>query len=476
MPAARTPLSCPGPIDRRQWLTVGGLSLGALVSGAVPNLASLFAAEQSAPGRALSKDFSVILFWANGGPSHLDLFDLKPDAPAEIRGPFKPIRTAVPGMEITERLPKLAKLAKHFALVRSLHHKRAEHSGGTNRFLTGYSSVAANLQDSEFPDVGSVVARQLERQRGDVPLYVGNTKFYGGGPAYLGPAYAPFMPSPNPLSSSGNNVYDPVPLYLTERTRASLSLTAEGALTLRRRHGLRQSLDSLSRALDHPEALSSFDSHQRRAVELLAGRRTREAFDLSRESARVRERYGETHWGKSLLTARRLIEAGARFVQCQAGYRLREETGRTSNWDDHSVNSHIFDAYSEKLPSFDHSVSALIEDLVQRGLDRHVLFVFCGEFGRTPRIEHQDKGRRPGRDHWPRAMSVLLAGGGLKMGQVVGGTNARGEEPNRRAMDSNCLLATIYHRFGIDIEQTYQDRAGRPIAILPSGRPIAELL
>src|SRR5262249_50825910 len=256
----------------------------------------------------------------------------------------------------------------------------------------------------------------------------------------------------------------------------NLSLTSEGALTLRRRHALRQSLDVFSRSLDNPATLSAFDAHQRRAVEMLAGQRTREAFDLSREPEKVRERYGQTHWGKSLLTARRLIEAGARFVQCQAGYRLRKETGVTSNWDDHSVNSHIFNAYSEKLPSFDHSVSALIEDLVQRGLDRHVLFVFCGEFGRTPRIEHQDKSRRPGRDHWPRAMSVLLAGGGREMGHVGGGTNARGEEPNRRAMDSNCLLATIYHRFGIDVEETYQDRTGRPIAILPSGRPIAELL
>src|SRR5439155_8447796 len=155
----------------------------------------------------------VILFWANGGPSHLDTFDLKPDAPAEIRGPFRPIRTNVPGLHITERLPRLAKLADRFSLVRSLHHNRAEHSGGTNRFLTGYSSVAANLQDSEFPDIGSVVARQLQGQARDVPLYVANTKAYGSGPAYPGPAYAPFMPSPNPITSTGNNVHDPVPLH-----------------------------------------------------------------------------------------------------------------------------------------------------------------------------------------------------------------------------------------------------------------------
>ena len=139
-----------------------------------------------------------------------------------------------------------------------------------------------------------------------------------------------------------------------------------------------------------------------------------------------------------------------RFVQCQAEFRLRPETGVTSNWDDHSVNSHIFDALDEKMPSFDQSVSALIDDLYSRGLDRHVLFVFCGEFGRTPRISYGGPGMRPGRDHWPRAMSVLLAGGGLRMGQVVGATNSRGEEPVERAMDSNCLLATIYQRFGID--------------------------
>jgi hypothetical protein len=477
------PTASPSPppaegLDRRSWLRIGGLSLGALVSGLEPSLARLFAAEASATrrGRSLGRDFSVILFWANGGPSHLDTFDLKPAAPAEIRGPFRPIRTSVPSMEISEHLPQLARIARRFALVRSLHHNRAEHSGGTHRFLTGYPSVAANLNDAEYPDVGSVVARELQGQTGEVPVYVGNTKFYGGGPGYLGPAYAPFMPSPNPITSTGNNTYDPVPLYLTEASRANLALSSDGALTLRRRHALLGTLDALPRALDRSERLAAFDSFQRRAVELLASRRTREAFDLSREDVRVRVRYGDTDWGKSLLTARRLVEAGVRFVQCQANLRLRPGTGRTTTWDDHSVNVHIFRAYEERMPVFDQAVSALIEDLWQRGLDRQVLFVFCGEFGRTPRIEYQDASRRPGRDHWPRAMSVLLAGGGLRMGQVVGATNAQGEEPSVRAMNSNCLLATIYHRFGIDVSQIYHDRAGRPIPILQEGEPIAELL
>jgi hypothetical protein len=463
-------------VDRRQWLQIGGLSLGALVSGLEPSLAGLFAAEEAVGRRRLDRDFSVILFWANGGPSHLETFDLKPEAPAEIRGAFRPIRTNVPGIHISEHLPRLARLADKFALVRSLHHNRAEHSGGTHRFLTGYPSVAANLNNAEYPDVGSLVAKELEGQAGAVPLYVGNTKFYGGGPGYLGPRYAPFMPSPNPLSSTGNNTYDPVPLYLTGAAQANLALTPDGTLTLRRRDALRQTLDALPCRLDRPESWTAFGRFQRRAVELVAGRRTREAFDLSREDARVRARYGDTDWGKSLLTARRLVEAGARFVQCQAGFRLRQETGNITTWDDHSVNADIFAAYEERMPFFDQAVSALIEDLGQRGLDRHVLFLFCGEFGRTPRIERQDPSRRPGRDHWPRAMSVLLAGGGLRMGQVVGATNARGEEPAQRAMNSNCLLATIYHRFGIDVNHVYHDRTGRPIPVLQEGEAIAELL
>lgn len=473
-PHSRT--SCSGPLDRRAWLKLGGLSLGALVPGLDPSLARLFAAEGNAPRVGADRDFSVILFWANGGPSHLDTFDLKPEAPAEIRGPFRPIRTRVPGLHITELLPTLAGLADKFTLVRSLHHQRAEHSGGTHRFLTGYPSLAANLKESEYPDIGAIVAKQLEGRTSDVPSFVANTKFYGAGPGYLGPGYLPFMPSPNPITASGENEYDPVPLYLTEASQKNLSLTPDGSVTIQRRFDLLQSLDALPRALDQPGALSTFDQHQRRAVELLAGRRTREAFDLGREAIRTRDRYGNTHWGKTLLTARRLVEAGVRFVQCQAEFRLRPETGVTSNWDDHSVNSHIFKAYEEKLPSFDQSVSALIEDLSQRGLDRHVLFIFCGEFGRTPRIAYQDASRRPGRDHWPRAMSVFLAGGGLKMGQVIGATNPRGEEPSKRGMNSNCLLATIYHRFGINPNHLLHDRAGRPIPILQEGEPIAELL
>lgn len=469
---------CPGPLDRRSWLKLGGLSLGALAAGVSPTTAHLLAAAESAAaqGRSTDDDFSVIWFWANGGPSHLETFDLKPNAPDGIRGPFQPIATNVPGIEITERLPKLARMADKFAILRSLYHNRAEHSGGTHRLLTGYSSIAANLQNAEFPDIGAIVSKSFERRVRDVPTYVANSKAYGGGPGYLGPAYLPFMPGPDSESGTGNQGYPPVPLYLTDANRANFALSPEGVLTLRNRFGLLSSMNELARTVDRLHDVATFDDYQRRAVEMLAGPRTREAFDLTREDERTREEYGDTHWGKSLLTARRLVEAGARFVQVLAGMTLRESTGRITSWDDHSVNSDIFKAYDERMPVFDQAVSALIGDLYRRGLNKRVLFVFSGEFGRSPTIRNQDESGRPGRDHWPRAMNVLVAGGGLRMGQVIGATNPRGEEPVRRAMDSNNLLATIYRRFGIDPRHEFHDLSGRPFPILKNGEPIAELL
>ncbi len=466
-------IPCSGPLDRRTWLKIGGLSLGALCAGAAPNLAQILAAQE----RGTDRDFSVILFWANGGPSHLETFDLKPDAPSGIRGDFRPIRTNVPGIDICEHFPRLARMADKFTLLRSLHHERGEHSGGTHRFLSGHASLAANLPNGEYPEIGSIVAKHLERnQRSDIPVFVGDTQFYGGGPAYLGKAYAPFMVAPNnPISASGNNLYDDIPIYPPQAGQG-VQLAADSTLRLQQRANLLNQLDGFRRQAEHSGSMETWDRHHRRAVDILSARTTRDAFDLSREPATVRQRYGDTHWGKSLLTCRRLVEAGVRFVQCQATYRLPADVGRTSNWDDHSVNSHLFDAYRLKLPVLDHAMSALIDDLYARGLDRRVLFIFTGEFGRTPMIRNQDPSGRPGRDHWPRAMSVFLAGGGLRMGQVIGATDPRGEHPVHRPLDSNCLLATIYQRFGIDPSHTLNDLTGRPIHILPRGEVIRELI
>ena len=309
-------------LDRRAWLKLGGLSLGALTSGAEPNLARLLAAGASS-GPAPDRDFSVILFWANGGPSHLDTFDLKPDAPAEVRGPFRPIKTNVTGIHITEQLPQLARLADKFALVRSLHHNRAEHSGGTHRFLTGYRRLPRTSTTPSTLTSGRWWREDWTTGPGG-SVYVSNTKFYGSGPGYLGSGCAPFMPAANPITSTGANSYDPVPLHQTGENRAGLSLDPEGTVILRRRDDLRRSLDTLPRALDDRSgSAAAFGQHQRRALELLAGVRTRAAFDLSREDSRLVAKYGDSDWGRDLLTARRLVEGGDRFVQCQANLRLR---------------------------------------------------------------------------------------------------------------------------------------------------------
>lgn len=478
MAGVRQAMTCPGPSDRRTWLQLGAMSLGALAAGPPIDLARLLAAQEGQPG--IDRDFSVILFWANGGPSHLETFDLKPQAPEDLRGPFQPIATNVPGIEITELLPRLARMADRFALVRSLHHERFEHSGGTSRFLSGYPSRAANPADGEYPEIGSVVARYLDdhgRSPRNVPAYVANTRVYGGGPAYLGPAHGAFMPQPNPLTPTGNNTYDPVPIDVSPDDLSKLTIPADARPAFRDRSLLLRSFDSLRHRIDGSGTMSAMDRFEARALDILTSSRTRDAFDLARESERTCERYGQTHWGRSLLTARRLVEAGVRFVQCQANFRLPEATGRISTWDDHSVNCDIFQAYRDRMPVFDQAVTALLEDLASRGLDRHVLFIFCGEFGRTPRILRQDPAtRRPGRDHWAHAMSVFLAGGGLRMGQVVGATNSRGEMPVERIMNSNCLLATIYRRFGVDPRHRYTDLAGRPIPILSEGEPISELM
>jgi hypothetical protein len=449
-------------VNRRALLQIGGLSLGALASGGVtPNLSQLLAAQEGSS--QVDRDFSVILLFAAGGPSHLETFDLKPNAPAEYRGPFNPIATSVPGMQICELLPNLAKQAEKFAIVRSLFHNRNEHSGGTNRMLSGYASVAANPADGEYPEMGSIIARHLEDQTRDLPLYVATNKLYGGGPAYLGPAYSPFMFSGNPNDknfSVGN-----------------LSLSQDAAGLLQKRTQLLTQFDTLRREVDRAQTMSALDKFNGRAVDLLTSSRTREAFDLSREPDKLRDRYGRTTGGQSLLLARRLVEAGVRFVQITANFPVSKETGvvGATNWDDHSVNAHIFRAYEERLPQMDVAIPALIEDLNNRGLNKNVLFIFCGEFGRTPKIGYQDKSGRPGRDHWCRSMSVFLAGGGMPMGQVIGATNSRGEDPVERVMNSNCLLATIYQRFGIDIHKAYLDNSGRPVPILSEGEPIAEL-
>ena len=452
---------CSGPADRRTFLKIGGFGMGALGLGMEPGLAQIL---QAAEARAaVDKDFSVILLWANGGPSHLETFDMKPEAPENYRGDFKPISTNVPGLDICELLPNLAGMADKYAIVRSLHHNRNEHSGGTCRFLSGYSATAANPSDAEYPEMASVVSRELEHTVKDIPLFVANTKFYGGGPAYLGAACSPFMFRGDP-NSEGFGV-------------GNLTVADSALKDLQTRQRLLKTFDTFRREIDRSKTMSALDRFNQRAVAMLTSSRTTEAFDLSRESDELRDRYGRTSWGQGLLLARRLVESGVRIVQLQATFKLKKESGRTSNWDYHSVNADIFKAYRERMPALDQCVPALINDLHDRGLNKNVLFIFCGEFGRTPTVRNQDKAtKRPGRDHWANSMSIFLAGGGLKMGQAIGATNAKGEHPVDRIMNSNCLLATLYNKFGIAFHKHYYDNSGRPVPILTDGEPITELL
>ncbi|MBT4844145.1 MAG: DUF1501 domain-containing protein, partial [Planctomycetaceae bacterium] len=399
---------CVGPLDRRSWLKLGGLGVGALCSGFAPSMRVLGESRVSVvDGNGLTlprlnDDFSVILFWANGGPSHIDMFDLKPDAPSEYRGPLRPIQTNVPGIEISEQMPLLAKSADKFTLVRSMQHQRAEHSGGTNRFLTGYSSDQANLLRSEFPDMGSVIAKHGEAEITGSPLYVANTPSYGAGAAYLGPSCEAYMPSPDMQTASGANQYTPVPIYRTTNSENDLTISRDGLANLSRRSRILNSLDRMSRDMDSTQMMDSMDLFQQRAMAMLASPKTKKAFDLSFEKKATRARYGDTHWGKSLLTCRRLVEAGARFVQCQATFRLQAKHGRTTTWDDHSVNADIFKSYGEKIPVLDCAISALIEDLSDRSMLDETLLLITSEMGRKPKIGDPRSGgvTGAGRDHW----------------------------------------------------------------------------
>ena len=454
---------CRGPLNRRSFMQIGGLSMGALAGGGIaPSLSQLLAGEHNNPGA--DKDYSVILLWAGGGPSHIDTFDMKPNAPAGYRGDFRPIRTNVPGIEITEQLPNLAKMADKFSIVRSLHHNRNEHSGGTCRLLSGYAATAANPREAEYPEMASVITDQLAGPPREIPLFVASGVFYGGGPAYLGPSLRPFTYSGDPNSSNFNV--------------GNLTLSDDAAVMLKKRNDLLKTFDTFRRDLDRSGTMSALDRFNAEAMAMLTSPRTSEAFDLSKEPDAIRDKYGRTTAGQSLLLARRLVEAGVRVVQISAHFPMKKESGRlgATNWDDHSVNADIFKAYRDRMPLFDTVVPAFLEDLYGRGLDKKVLFVFCGEFGRTPLVRNQDKTKRPGRDHWCNAMSIFMAGGGLKMGQVIGATDPKGSHPVERIMNSNCLLATIYRKRGIDTAQHYFDNTGRPIPILTDGEPIVELL
>ncbi|VTS07700.1 DUF1501 domain-containing protein [Tuwongella immobilis] len=443
---------------RRGFLQIGVLGLGGLTLGGVMRAR----ANEQLRRSSATRPTSVILLWLEGGPSQLETYDLKPNAPAEIRGEFRPIRTTVPGMDICELMPRQARIAKRFSLIRSISHRIVDHPGAAARFLSGY--VPANISDpiSKYPTIEAVTAKMRAGAHPTMPAHVSNlARLKGGGSAYLGRAVDPFVVDRDPS----------LPQFRVD----ALDLDDSLANRLDDRKTLLQSLDSWQRGAEQHPAFTAQDSFQHRAFQLLTGSATRTAFDLNQESPRVRDAYGRHEWGQRTLLARRLVEAGCSFVTVQL-------TGKQSSafitWDDHGDVGHIFRNMKQRLPLLDQSVAALIEDLHARGLEREVLVVVAGEFGRTPVVNmgRAAKPVHPGRDHWPHAMSVLVAGGGWQMGQVVGSTDSRGAEPHSRPLEPNDLLASVYHFLGIDSAAVLHDAQGRPIPILPSGSPIPELV
>jgi len=454
-PASR---NCAG-VTRRAALKAGFLGVAGL---SLPN----FLRARESSGSVGSGEKSVILIWLDGGPSQLETFDPKPDAPVEFRGPFGIARTRTPGVYLSELMPRLAERFSKFSVIRSLHHDNGDHFAAAHWMTTGrFGSTSVN-QTPKYPSVGSYVARIKGANRPGLPAYVGlpaaeTVYLFPGymGAAYLGGQY-------NPFDVDRDNKY--LGAFDTRRVRSprwlnSLEGTPAAAANTAARTGLLKQLDTVRREIDQSGLMATMDQYQQQALELVLGSEARVAFDVDREDVKSADRYGQSPWGRYTLMARRLVEAGVTFV-----------TVDMPHWDDHSS---LEKSHAPKVRVVDQVVSALLDDLEDRGLLERVMVVVMGEFGRTPRINRGQPGIPiPGRDHWGNAISVLIAGGGVPPGVVVGKTNARAEHPVERALKPAALLATIYHHLGIDATETFKDPTGRPHPVLDDPTPIRELV
>lgn len=456
--------SCCGPMARRGFLQAGMVGLGGL---GLSDLLRLRA--RANPAGRTASDTAVILVWLPGGMSHIDTYDMKPNAPVEYRGEFRPIRTVVPGLDVCELMPQHAKVAHQFSIVRSVSHSYIQHGGGTKQMLMARPPLRPEGEGAnEYPVIGSVVSKLREGQAVGLPNYVlctdEGTLTAPHQSAYLGPAHGPFTIGAN---------------FLTPEFKIqNLTLAKQIEGRLDNRLELLRGFDELRRELDRSGGMAAMDQFSQMAAGMLTSDKARAAFDLAKESDRIRDMYGRHAWGNRALLARRLVEAGVSFVTVEMS---NPWPGRTApaethyNWDTHSVNSNHFKDSRWKMPDYDQAVAALVKDLYARGLDRNVMLVVTGEFGRTPYVEYEKPGR-PGRGHHCAAMSILLAGGGIRTGQVIGATDPKADHPVDRPLTPADLWATVYHFLGIDIEHTFKDTIGRPIAILPSGEPIRELV
>lgn len=439
--------------SRRSLLKAGLAGLAGLT---FPDLLRV-RAQAAGSGRSLAGNKSVILLWMTGGPSHIDTWDVKPDAPIEIRGPFKDIPTRLPGVRICEHLPKQAAMLDRFTLIRSVDARESNHEPN-QVFQTGNLEAEPRLQPNGhlFPAVGSVVAKfRGAHQPGMPPYVVLNLKdrshvAWGG---YLGKTFDPFL---------GDNV--------GQLFRLPAGLTMD---RLHSRRSLVEQMDTLRDQLDASGSMAAVDRFGQQAYDLVAGGKAQEAFDLSREPRQVIERYGDHDWCRQALLARRLVEAGVAFVTLDLSNHSASGT-----WDNHGDNippyGGIWNGLRPLLPVFDHLITTLVRDLEERGRLDDVLVIAMGEFGRTPRLGTQ--GSTDGRDHWPAVMSMCLAGGGFRHGQVIGATEHDGGAILERPVTPADLTATIYHHFGVPLTATYLDHQGRPRFVVEGGKPIRELV
>lgn len=436
-----------------------GLNLPGLLAGAERSLSH-------PPARAKS----VIFLFQWGGPSHVDMFDMKPDAPEEYRSPHGRIRTSNPDLEINEHLPRLAKVMDRFTVIRSMHHNMKNHNSAGYYALTGHAPPTDDqrLRDSIdlFPAYGSVVSNFLPHRDPRMPAFVTYPHVIADGSRTPG-QYASFL-------GKGND-----PLFVPrDPNEASfelpeLSLPQDLSVDrLQARRGLQQFVDAQSRMLEYSAEARGLDAYYQTALGMLDSHRVREAFDLSKEPAHLRDLYGRTTYGQGCLLARRLVESGVRFVTCYFDKSIGGQKTTDGGWDTHGFNDTRMFPIVEKrhLPLTDETLPTLILDLEQRGLLDETLVVWMGEFGRTPKIN-----KNKSRDHWPNCYSVLLAGGGVKAGYIFGESNETGSKPVKDPVIPEDLAATIFHLMGIDPTAEIVDTQGRPLMI-SSGSPIRKVL
>ncbi len=450
-----SPKYCDG-FSRRSFLQVG---VAGMAAAGLPQI--LRAKEASAASGQAKKDTAVILLWLDGGPGHMDMYDMKPEAPAEYRGLWTPIKTNVSGFDITELFPLQAKIADKFSVVRSLHHDTGDHFTGGHWMLTGRGGVSGASNAGKFPFFGSIATKALGPRQAGMPANVAipYAMSIGIRPGYFGGNY--LGPQDNPFETEG----DPNAEKFTVQ-----NLSIANALTVERlddRRNLLTRFDNLRREMDRSGKLEAADKFDRQAYEMVTGEKARQAFDLSAESPELRDRYGRNSWGQSTLLARRLVEAGSTFVTCHFG-----------GWDHHWDLKAGMERY---LPQIDQLVYGLFTDLTERGLYDKVCVVLCGEFSRTPRMNDGGNGGAPmsmgtpGRDHWGNSMFCLLGGGGVKGGRLIGSTNRLGEVPQDDPRRPGDIHHTIYRVLGVDPHLSFLDHSGRPVPAIDHGEVIEGL-